>query len=94
MFWSKWCGSKTPSYLTGSWEIGDVIIIKYRLFIIVVGFIIFSVFQYMLKKTKIGLIVRAGVQDKEMAQALGIHIKRVFLYVLWLVRHSQHLVAC
>ncbi len=72
---------KTPSYLAGSWEIGDVIIIKYRLFIIVIGFVIFGIFQYMLKRTKIGLIVRAGVQDKEMAQALGIHIKRVFLYV-------------
>ncbi len=72
---------KTPSYLAGSWEFGDVIIIKYRLFIIVVGFVIFGIFQYMLKRTKIGLIVRAGVQDKEMAQALGIHIKQVFLYV-------------
>ncbi len=72
---------KTPSYLAGSWEIGDVIIIKYRLFIIVIGFVIFGIFQYMLKRTKLGLIVRAGVQDKEMAQALGIHIKRVFLYV-------------
>ncbi|EON72347.1 branched-chain amino acid ABC transporter permease [Lysinibacillus sphaericus] len=72
---------KTPSFLAGSWEIGDVIIIKYRLFIIVVGFVIFGIFQYMLKRTKIGLIVRAGVQDKEMAQALGIHIKQVFLYV-------------
>ncbi len=72
---------KTPSYLAGSWEIGDVIIIKYRLFIIVVGFVIFGIFQYMLKRTKIGLIVRAGVQDKDMAQALGIHIKQVFLYV-------------
>ncbi|MGN4125184.1 branched-chain amino acid ABC transporter permease [Lysinibacillus sphaericus] len=72
---------KTPSYLAGSWEIGDVIIIKYRLFIIVVGFVIFGIFQYMLKRTKIGLIVRAGVQDKEMAQALGIHIRQVFLYV-------------
>lgn len=72
---------KTPSYLAGSWEIGDVIIIKYRLFIILVGFVIFVIFQYMLKRTKIGLIVRAGVQDKEMVQALGIHIKQVFLYV-------------
>ncbi len=72
---------KTPSYLAGSWEIGDVIIIKYRLFIILVGFVIFGIFQYMLKRTKIGLIVRAGVQDKEMVQALGIHIKQVFLYV-------------
>lgn len=70
-----------PSYLAGSWEIGEVIVIKYRLFIIVIGFIVFGIFQYILKKTKIGLIVRAGVMDKEMVQVLGINIKRVFLFV-------------
>jgi len=72
---------KTPSYLAGSWEIGDVILIKYRLFIIIVGLIVFSIFQYILKRTKIGLIVRAGVINKDMVQALGINIKRVFLLV-------------
>ena len=70
-----------PSYLAGSWEIGNVIIIKYRIFIIVVGFIIYGIFHYILTKTKVGLIVRAGVMNKEMVQALGINIKRVFLYV-------------
>lgn len=72
---------KVPSYLAGSWEVGDVIIIKYRVFIIVVGFIIFGIFHYILTRTKIGLVVRAGVMDKEMVQALGINIKRVFLFV-------------
>lgn len=72
---------QVPSYLAGSWEVGDVIIIKYRIFIIVVGLVIYGIFQYMLKKTKIGLIVRAGVMNKEMVQALGINIKRVFLLV-------------
>lgn len=73
--------AKVPPYLAGSWELGDVLIIKYRLFIIVVGFLIFGVFQFILKKTKIGLIVRAGVLNKDMVQALGINIKRVFLFV-------------
>ncbi|MFF2752957.1 branched-chain amino acid ABC transporter permease [Psychrobacillus sp. NPDC058041] len=73
--------AKTPPLLAGSWEIGDVIIIKYRLFIILIGFIVFGGFQFLLKRTKIGLIVRAGVMNKEMVQALGINIKRVFLYV-------------
>jgi branched-chain amino acid transport system permease protein len=70
-----------PPYLEGSWEFGDVLIIKYRFFIIIVGFLVFGVFQYILKRTKIGLIVRAGVLNKDMVQALGINIKRVFLYV-------------
>ncbi len=73
--------ARTPELLSGSWEIGDVIIIKYRVFIIIMGFLVFGVFQYILKKTKIGLIVRAGVMNKEMVQALGINIKNVFLYV-------------
>ncbi|WP_163100750.1 branched-chain amino acid ABC transporter permease [Peribacillus alkalitolerans] len=70
-----------PEYLKGSWEIGDILIIKYRAFIILVGALVYFIIHYILKKTKIGLIVRAGVMNKEMIQALGININRVFLYV-------------
>jgi len=70
-----------PAYLTGSWEIGNILIIKYRAFIIVVGLLMYGLIYYMLKHTKIGLIVRAGVINKEMVQSLGINIKRIFLYV-------------
>ncbi|MFP5108699.1 branched-chain amino acid ABC transporter permease [Neobacillus sp. C211] len=70
-----------PDYLKGSWELGGVIIIKYRVFIIFVGFLIFTGVQFLLKKTKIGLVVRAGVMNKEMVQALGINIQRVFMFV-------------
>ncbi|NWQ39088.1 branched-chain amino acid ABC transporter permease [Bacillus sp. EB106-08-02-XG196] len=70
-----------PEYLTGSWEIGDMIIIKYRVFIIVVGLLVFAGVQFLLKNTKIGLVVRAGVMNKEMVQALGINIKKVFMFV-------------
>ncbi|MEK4485939.1 branched-chain amino acid ABC transporter permease [Psychrobacillus sp. FSL H8-0484] len=73
--------AKVPPLLANSWEIGDVIIIKYRLFIIIVGLVVFGIFQFILKRTKIGLTVRAGVMNKEMVQALGINIKKVFLYV-------------
>ena len=37
--------------------------------------------QYILKKTKIGLVVRAGVMNKEMVQSLGINIHKVFMLV-------------
>lgn len=70
-----------PKLLDGSFVIGDLIIIKYRVFIILIGLIIFLIVNYILKNTKIGLIVRAGVIDKEMIQALGVNIKKVFLYV-------------
>jgi branched-chain amino acid transport system permease protein len=70
-----------PDYLQGSWEIGNMIIIKYRVFIIVVGLFVFGGVQYLLKNTKIGLVVRAGVMNKEMVQALGINIQKVFMFV-------------
>ncbi|MEH7492476.1 branched-chain amino acid ABC transporter permease [Neobacillus niacini] len=70
-----------PEYLRGSWEIGDMIIIKYRVFIIIVGLLVFAGVQFLLKNTKIGLVVRAGVMNKEMVQALGINIKKVFMFV-------------
>jgi branched-chain amino acid transport system permease protein len=73
--------ARTPSYLSGSWEFGDIIIIKYRVFIIIIGALVFGVIFYILRNTKIGLIVRAGVINKEMVQALGINIKRVFMLV-------------
>lgn len=70
-----------PEYLKGSWEIGDIIIIKYRVFIIFIGLLVFAGVQYLLKNTKIGLVVRAGVMNKEMVQALGINIQKVFMFV-------------
>jgi branched-chain amino acid transport system permease protein len=73
--------ANTPDLLKGSWEIGSIIIIKYRVFIILVGLLVFAGVQYLLKKTKIGLVVRAGVMNKEMVQALGINIQKVFMFV-------------
>jgi branched-chain amino acid transport system permease protein len=71
----------TPDWLDGSWQLGGIILIKYRLFIIIVGALVYLGIHLLLKKTKLGLVVRAGVMDKEMVQALGINIKRVFMFV-------------
>ncbi|WP_042141948.1 branched-chain amino acid ABC transporter permease [Paucisalibacillus sp. EB02] len=70
-----------PAWLEGSFQMGDVILIKYRLFIIAIGFLLFLTIYLILKKTRIGLIVRAGVMDREMVQTLGINIRFVFMAV-------------
>ncbi|CAH8707756.1 branched-chain amino acid ABC transporter permease [Paenibacillus thiaminolyticus] len=70
-----------PPLLNGSWELGGIIFIKYRLFIIGVGAIVFAGLLFVLKRTTIGIIVRAGVMNPEMVQALGIPIRRVFTLV-------------
>jgi len=70
-----------PDVLKGSWEVAGIVIIKYRVFIIAIGLLMFLGVQYILKKTKIGLVVRAGVMNKEMVQSLGINIQKVFMFV-------------
>ncbi|MCD5325822.1 MULTISPECIES: branched-chain amino acid ABC transporter permease [Pontibacillus] len=73
--------AQPPAFMDGSFMVGDVILIKYRLFIILVGALVYAITFYILRKTKIGLIVRAGVMDKEMVQSLGINIRLVFMLV-------------
>ncbi|MEY8346950.1 branched-chain amino acid ABC transporter permease [Bacillus cereus] len=76
--------AKLPSWLQGSFTFDGIILIKYRLFVIVVGVIIYIGLMLLLRKTKIGLMIRAGVIDKEMVQALGINIKVIFSFVFLL----------
>ncbi len=73
--------AQAPEFLKGNWTVGELTIIKYRVFLIIMGLLVFFIMSYVLKKTKIGLIVRAGVMNKEMVQALGINIRRVFMLV-------------
>jgi len=53
----------------------------YRLFIIAVGVLVFVAVGLLLRRSRIGMIIRAGVQDSEMVQALGINVRQVFTFV-------------
>lgn len=53
----------------------------YRLFIIAVGVLILAGVALLLKYSRLGMIVRAGVQDSAMVEALGINVRRVFTAV-------------
>jgi branched-chain amino acid transport system permease protein len=53
----------------------------YRLFIISVGILVLVGVGLLLQRTRIGMIIRAGVQDSEMVEALGINVRQVFTFV-------------
>ncbi|MBL8059043.1 MAG: branched-chain amino acid ABC transporter permease [Anaerolineales bacterium] len=53
----------------------------YRVFIIVVGAALMLGISLLLQRTRLGIIIRAGVQDSEMVQALGINVRRIFTLV-------------
>jgi branched-chain amino acid transport system permease protein len=67
-----------PLTFRGNWDIFDVIIQRYRVICIIIGIIVYTVIQLILKKTKLGTIVRAGVENLEMVQAMGHNIYLLF----------------
>jgi len=67
-----------PLTFRGNWDIFDVIIQRYRVICILIGIIVYAGIQLILKKTKLGTIVRAGVENREMVQAMGHNIFLLF----------------
>ena len=70
-----------PATLRGSFLIGDMAIEKFRLVAVVVGLAVFAAMLLLLNRTKIGLLIRAGVENKEMVEAMGYRIRRLFVAV-------------
>ncbi|GAB4262643.1 MAG: branched-chain amino acid ABC transporter permease [Pararhodobacter sp.] len=70
-----------PETLKGAITFAGAALEKYRLLAVGVGLVLFLGLRGVLRHTRIGLIVRAGVENPEMVQALGYNITRVFVGV-------------
>jgi branched-chain amino acid transport system permease protein len=70
-----------PATLRGAIFIGDAAIEKYRLLAVAVGLVVFAAMFLTLNRTKIGLLIRAGVENGEMVEAMGYRIRRLFVGV-------------
>jgi branched-chain amino acid transport system permease protein len=70
-----------PTSLRGSILLGDAAIEKYRLIAVVVGLLVFVAMFLVLNRSKLGLLIRAGVENGEMVEALGYRIRRLFVLV-------------
>jgi branched-chain amino acid transport system permease protein len=70
--------AQVPGYLSGQTDIFGVEVGTYRLFLIVVGAIIAAALVLGLERTRFGAQVRATVDNRRMAQSLGINVNRVF----------------
>jgi urea transport system permease protein len=69
---------ETPQWLAGSLQINEVLSITYnRLYIIVFTFALFLILLAVLKRTRLGLEVRAVSQNRAMAKAMGIRTEWV-----------------
>jgi branched-chain amino acid transport system permease protein len=70
-----------PATLTGSVLFGDAAVERYRMLAVFVGLGVFAAMWLVLNRTKIGLLIRAGVENTEMVEALGYRIRRIFVAV-------------
>jgi branched-chain amino acid transport system permease protein len=70
-----------PVTLRGSFLLGDAAIEKYRVLAVLIGLVVFAALLWVLNRSKLGLLIRAGVQDREMVQSLGYRIERLFVAV-------------
>jgi len=69
---------RLPSILTGQLDIGVRTVPTYRAFVIVVGVVLIAVLWYTFERTNIGAKIRAAVDNRRMAQSIGINVDRLF----------------
>lgn len=83
----KWIWGNYPlsvsigGFLTGQIQLFGITYPVYRLFMIFCAVMIGLIMSVIIYKTRVGIIVRAAVNDNEMVNALGINIPRVFMSV-------------
>ena len=70
-----------PEGLRGAVVMGDVAVEKYRLFAVALGLVVFASMLLVLNRTRVGLLIRAGVENGEMVEAMGYRIRRLFVAV-------------
>jgi branched-chain amino acid transport system permease protein len=68
-----------PQMLRGGLRVFGVFYPAYRLFVLVTGIALFAALWLLLNRTRLGALIRAGVDDAEMVEASGVNIRRVFL---------------
>lgn len=67
-----------PGFLDGSVTLGAITFPRYRLVLVVLAVAIAVGLKLVQSKTRIGTVIRAGVDDREMVSSLGINVERVF----------------
>jgi len=67
-----------PAYLTGQIDVASRTFPTYRVFVIAVGAALIAVLWYAFERTNIGAKIRAAVDNRRMAQSVGINVDRLF----------------
>ncbi|HJT07536.1 MAG TPA: branched-chain amino acid ABC transporter permease [Stellaceae bacterium] len=74
----------TPPHLRGAVPIYLIVFPTYRLVIVIIAVVIAAALWLMLERTRLGAMIRAGVDDAPMARVTGIRVSRLFTIVFCL----------
>lgn len=75
-------GVSPPEWLSGTIALSDVMTYPtYRLFISAVCIVVALLMYWLLARTRLGMMIRAGASNREMINSLGIDINRLFRIV-------------
>jgi branched-chain amino acid transport system permease protein len=74
----------TPRALRGTTSVGSVAFPTYRLAISVMAVVFAAALWTLLERTRLGAMIRAGVDDPAMARVVGIRVSRLFTLVFCL----------
>ena len=70
-----------PAVLTGSVVFASVSVEIYRIFAFLLGLVVYLAMHLLLNRSRLGLLIRAGVENREMVEALGFRVDRLFILV-------------
>lgn len=68
-----------PPILSGAAQFAGLFYPRFRLFVLLLGLVVFVGLSLLLHRTRLGALIRAGVDDAETIAAMGVDIRRVFL---------------
>jgi branched-chain amino acid transport system permease protein len=71
----------TPDELVGFARMGPVVFAPYRLAIIVIAIVVAVALWILIERTRLGAMIRAGVDDPQMARVVGIRVSQLFTIV-------------
>ncbi len=70
-----------PTWAAGVTSLGVLIYPTYRILALAIAAVALAVLYFVLYRTRLGMIVRAGIEDSAMVGMLGINVYRVFMLV-------------
>jgi branched-chain amino acid transport system permease protein len=74
----------TPDVLRGAVPLLGITYPRYRLFVLGVGVAVLALLWFVMQRTRLGALIRAGVDDAETVEAMGVNIRQVFVLTFML----------